>query len=317
MLPGVGRRFLHVSRDMHLVRALAVLYLAACGGSVVTQATTHHDDSGDDAHETSTTESGLPQEAGTDANGARARDGGTLLLQAFGDVSGAVFAQVPPLGPGVGQQQTCGAPRSAGACTLTSCVLGGFGTPQGDYGNFGTIYASIGTTTEAVTYNEGEYGVFDFPSSVRLGTGGTMIFHGGNGGSVPVFDVTATIPGLAVLTSPVPMTDGGSAVIDASHDLIATWVPISLGEITFELAAGSGPVGSTAISIVCTFGGAAASGVVPQALLSSLKAMGSGPVYAGVSSELSSTTVVGGLTIETQSFQKSQTTVQTFAVSLQ
>jgi hypothetical protein len=145
-----------------------------------------------------------------------------------------------------------------------------------------------------------------------------MTFHGGNGASVPIFDVSAIIPGLAVITSPVPTTDGGAAIIDTSQDLSVTWLPISIGQIQFSLTGGSGSIGGVALSVACTFEGASGSGVVPQTILSSLKEMsGTNPTYAGLSSELEVTTVVDGLTIETQSYQNSPATAHDFNVTLQ
>ena len=133
-----------------------------------------------------------------------------------------------------------------------------------------------------------------------------MTFHGGNGANVPTFDVSVTVPGLAVITSPVPTTDGGAATIDTSQDLTVTWLPISIGQIQFQLNGGSGGSYGTAVSVACTFGGAAGSGVVSHTLLSSLKEMsGTSPTYAIVSSELEATTVVDGLTIVTQGYQTS------------
>jgi hypothetical protein len=198
-------------------------------------------------------------------------------------------------------------------------MLGGIGSPGGGYGNFGPMSASVGATTEPLTYNGTGYGTVYFPSSVTLGTGGTMTFHGGNGASIPTFDVPATIPGLAVITSPVATTDGGAAIIDTSQDLSVTWLPFPIGQFDFQLNGGaSSQPGGVAITIACTFGGAAGSGVVPHTLLSSMKAMaGTSPTYAGVSSMLAATTVVDGLTIVTQSYQSSPTAVRNFNVTLQ
>jgi hypothetical protein len=217
-------------------------------------------------------------------------DAGTLILQAFGGPSGEVAAQVPLLEPGVGQQRTCTGPLDAGACQLTSCQLGGIGSPGPGYGNFGPMSASVGTTTVPLSYDGFGYPTVYFPPSIALGTGGTMRFRGGNGAGVPTFDVSATIPGLAVIMSPVPTTDGGAALIDTSQDLSVTWLPISIGQIQFQLNGGSSDVGGVAISVACTFEGASGAGVVPQALLSSLKEMsGASPTYAGLSSELDAT----------------------------
>lgn len=282
------------------------LFLFACG-AISGDEPPPDGDAGQDARVTATTD-----------GSASTADAGFLMLQAFGGTSGEVAAQVPLLEPGVGQERTCAAPVNAGACQLISCKLGGIGSPGGGYGNFGPISASVGTTTVPITYNGIGYGTVYFPSSITLGTGGTMTFRGGNGAGVPAFDVSATIPGLAVITSPVPMTDGGAAIIDTSQDLSVTWLPISIGRIQFGLDGGSSSVGGTAISVACTFDGAAGSGVVPQTLLSTLKEMsGTSPAHAGLSSELETTTVVDGLTIVTQSYQNSPTTGQDFDVTLQ
>jgi hypothetical protein len=256
-------------------------------------------------------------DAGTDGAASTA-DGGTLLLQAYGGGPGRVAAQVPLLEPGAGQERTCAAPKVAGACQLTSCQLGGIGTPGGGYGNFGPLSASVGTTTVPITYNGIGYGTVYFPSSITLGAGGTMKFHGGDGAGVPTFDVSATIPGLAVLTSPIATTDGGAAIIDTSQGLPVTWLPISIGQIQFELDGGSSSVGGVATSIACTFDGASGSGVVPGALLSSLKEMsGTSAASAGLTSELQATTVVDGLTIVMQSFQQPATSGSDFSVTLE
>lgn len=305
-------------RNVRFLLVFAALTLLACGAAV-TADRSNRGDAGDGGGSASTSTSGLPGDAGTDAPPASTGDAETLLLQAFGGASGEVAAQVPLLEPGVGPQQTCSGPLDAGACQLTSCTMGGIGSPSPGYGNFGPLSASIGTTTEPITYNGTGYPTVYFPSSVTLGTGGTMTFHGGNGASVPTFDVSATIPGLAVITSPVPKSDGGAAIINTSQDLSVTWLPISIGQINFELQGGaSSSVGGMAISVACTFVGAAGSGVVPQTLLASLKGMsGSSPTYADVNSELTATTVVDGLTIVTQSYQSSPTTIHSFNVTLQ
>jgi hypothetical protein len=177
--------------------------------------------------------------------------------------------------------------------------------------------ASVGATTVPLTYNGFGYGTVYFPAPVALGTGGTMTFHGGNGGNVPTFDVSATIPGLAVMTSPVPTSDGGAPVVDTSRDLSVTWSPISIGQIHFELHGGTGLPGGMAISVACTFDGSSGSGVVAHTLLSSLKEMsGTTPTYAGLSSELDATTVIRGLTIVTQSYHDSSPTIRAFNLTL-
>jgi hypothetical protein len=145
-----------------------------------------------------------------------------------------------------------------------------------------------------------------------------MTFHGGNAAGIPTFDVSATIPGLAVITSPVPTTDGGAAIIGTSEDLSVTWLPIAIGQIHFRLDVGDSLPGGIAIAVACTFEGTSGAGVVPHALLSSLKEMSaSGPAYAGLSSELDATTAVDGLTITTRSYQNSMTTNRVFNVTLQ
>jgi hypothetical protein len=257
-------------------------------------------------------------EGGSVAEDATTGDGGTLVLQAVGGPSGEVTAGVVLNEPGVGQERTCTGPLDAGACQLTSCQLGGIGSPRAGYGNFGPMSATVGTTTVPLTYDRSGYPTVGFPPSIALGTEGTMTFHGGNGAGVPMFEVSATIPGIAAITSPVPATDGGAAIIDTSQDPSVTWSPISIGQIQFQLYGGSFSVGGVAISVVCAFEGASGSGVVPHALLSSLKEMsGTSPTYGGLSSELDATTVVDGLTIVTQSFQNPPTPRHDFNVTLQ
>jgi hypothetical protein len=303
---------------MRALIVFAALPLVACGGATA-DGPPPHEDAGVDARIVTSDAGGSSSDAGTDAAPAITGDAGTLLLQAFGGASGEVAAQVPLLEPDVGPLQTCAAPVDAGGCQLNSCMLGGIASPGGGYGNFGPLSASVGTTTIPLDYSGIGYPTEYFPSSVTLGTGGIMTFRGGNGTSVPTFDIPATIPGLAVITSPVPMTDGGSAIVDTSQDLSVTWLPISIGQINFELDGGSSePGGGLAVSIACTFGGADGSGVVPHALLSSMKDM-AGPTstYASVGSELMVTTVIDGLTIVTQSYQSSPTAVRSFNVTLE
>jgi hypothetical protein len=109
--------------------------------------------------------------------------------------------------PGVGPNETCGTPVVSGGCQLTSCQVGGIGSPGGGYGNFGPISATVGTTAIPLDYKGDGYPTEYFPAAVTLAEGGIMTFQGGNGGSVPTFDISATIPGLAVITSPVPVPD--------------------------------------------------------------------------------------------------------------
>jgi hypothetical protein len=255
---------------------------------------------------------------GSPTTGLDGGAGGTLLLQAFGGAAGEVAAQVPLLEPGVGQAHTCVAPIAAGACQLNACMLGGIGSPGPGYGNFGPLSATVGATTVALPYTGFGYPTQDFPSTVSLATGGTMTFHGGDGISVPMFDISAVIPGVGVITSPLPAMANAAAIIDTSQDLTVTWLPISIGQIKFALDGGSSQVGGTAVSIACTFGGASGSGVVSRTLLSAMKQMsGASQVYGGLSSELDTTTVIDGLTIETQSFQNSPTGGHDFQVTFQ
>jgi hypothetical protein len=260
------------------------------------------------------------------ADDATSGDVRTLVLLAFGGPAGKVAADVPLLeqpGP-VGPVQNCDGPLHAGACQLTSCQQGGIASPSWGHGNFGPIAVSVGTTTVPLTYGGVGYGTVDFPASIALGEGGIMTFRGGNGGDVPAFDVSATIPGLAVLTSPAPATDAGSTIIDTSQDLSVTWVPISVGQVHFQLEAtipSASPetfVGEVDVTVTCTFDGGLGSGVIPQALLSSLKMMsGTSPTYASLSSEFDATTVLRRLTIVTQSYQYSPTGGGDIDVTLQ
>ncbi|MGD0680160.1 MAG: hypothetical protein ABSC94_32660 [Polyangiaceae bacterium] len=268
-----------------------------------------------------TTTDGLTAQDDAGDNGSTTGDGGTLIvLQAFGGDSGEVAAQVPLLTPGVGLQETCAAPLDAGACQLNSCQHGGVGSApygSGDVGPDGPMSASVGSTTITIPYNGDGYGTAYFPSSVTLGAGGIMTFRGGNGGDVPKFDVSATIPGLAVITSPAAAPDGGAATLDTSQDLSVAWLPISIGQIHFGIYGGSLLTHGPLASITCTFEGGAGSGVIFQTLLSSLKMSGATPVYATWNSELDATTLVGGLTVITQSFQNSPPATHEFNVTLQ
>jgi hypothetical protein len=252
------------------------------------------------------------------ACGTTKTDGtGPLLLQAFGGPSGQVAAQIPLEETGVGLQQTSISSVTAGACQFTSYRNGGIGSPGPGGGNFGPMSASVGGTTISVPYSGTGYPTQYFPSSVTLGTGGKMTFHGDGGTTVPSFDVSATIPGLGVITSPVPATTTDTTtVIDTTQDLAVTWLPISIGEIQFSLT--NTPVsGQIGVSIACTFEGATGSGVVPQTLLASFKT-GYGPFYGELISELDATTTVDGLEIDIQGYQNtSSNDGGQFAVTLQ
>lgn len=225
---------------------------------------------------------------------------------------------MPLLDPSVGPQQTCAPALDAGDCKLTSCQVGGIASPGAeDYYNFGPMSASVGTTTVAVSWGGKGYPTVYFPASTTLGAGGSMTFRGGGGSGVPRFDVSATIPGLASVTSPV-LVAGGAAMVDTSRDLSVTWLPISIGQVHFGLYGGWPGAGTVAFSVECTFEGASGSGVVSRTLLSSMKEMaGEDPTYANWSSEFDATTVVGGLTIVTQSYQNPATGNQSFDVKLQ
>jgi hypothetical protein len=144
-----------------------------------------------------------------------------------------------------------------------------------------------------------------------------MTFQGGGRDGVPAFDVSASIPGLAVITSPVPTTNGSTS-IDTSQDLSVTWLPIPIGQIQFLLEEGFLPTSSVSVSVVCTFDGTTGHGVVSKTLLSSLKEMSdTNSTFARLTSELDAITVVDGLTIVTQSSQNSPTTGRDFSVILE
>jgi hypothetical protein len=260
---------------------------------------------------------GISGQGGSSAGGSTAGTG-TLMLQAYGGPSGMVAADVPLNEPGVGQQETC-TPLVAGACQLLSCLNGGIGSPGRGYGNFGPISVSAGTTTVSLSYRDTGYPTVYFPPPVALGEGDTMTFRGeGNGAGVPPFNVSATIPGLPIITSPVPPTTDGAAIIDTSQDLTVTWMPISIGQVSFTLRGGSVDVGDVSLSVACTFEGASGAGVVPQALLSSIKQMsGASSTYGNLRPVLVVTSVVDGRTIVTESGQNSPIANHAFNVKLQ
>jgi hypothetical protein len=244
-----------------------------------------------------------------------AADAGTIVLLAYGGAPGEVAADVAAVEPGAGQAATCATPLGAGSCRLCQ-LAGALDILLGGYGNFGPISVSVGTTTVPLTYAGIGYGTVDFPSSIALGTGGIMTFRGGNGAGVPIFDVSAIIPGLAVVTSPAPAVDGGALAVDTSQDLSVTWVPITIGQIQLVLSVGLSVQGA---SIACTFDGAGGSGTVPHGLLSTLKAMSmpdAGPAYVSLSSQNEATTVIDGLTIVTESYQDSPTSGRAVTVTL-
>jgi hypothetical protein len=246
-------------------------------------------------------------------------DAGPLELLASGGPAGTVTAAVSFYEPGVGEQETCTDPLVAGACQLTTCQGGPVGDPGPGYGNFGPMSATVGTTTMPITYDFNGYPTVGFPAAIALGTGGVMRFHGGDGVSLPTFDVSVTIPGVGVITSLLPAADGTAASVDTSQDLSVSWQPIPIGQIDFQLAWGVVTTTSTVLTtIACTFDGTSGSGVVPQTLLATLKEMATtGEVYGNLWSELDATTVVGGLTIVTKSFQSAATPATDFQVILQ
>ncbi|HEY6464256.1 MAG TPA: hypothetical protein VIY73_29010, partial [Polyangiaceae bacterium] len=228
-----------------LAVVFAALSLAACSAAT-TGEPSPTGSTGQDGGLVSTTTG-----TGTDAGSVT----GTLLLQAFGGPSGSVAAQVPVFDPGAGPKLTCGTPVSSGACSLTSCQVGGIGSAGGDNGDLGTLTASVGATSVNIPYVAPGYPTVYFPPSVTLGTGGTMTFQGGDGVNVPVFEVSATIPGVAVLTAPAPPTAGASTPVDTSQALSVTWVPIPAGQIHFAIDGGTGLPGGIAVSLACTFDG--------------------------------------------------------------
>jgi hypothetical protein len=246
-------------------------------------------------------------------------DGDLIGVVAIGGPAGNVHAEAGAYRPGFGSEDTCAPSLLAGSCSLTTCQLGPVPARVPGFGNFGPVSVTVGTTTESLTYEVTGYSVASFPASLALGTGDIMEFHGGDGVSIPKFDVSATIPGVGVITSPVPGPDGsGGPIIDTSQDLSITWEPISIGYIGFRLAADvtSSEV-ATSLLVTCNFEGASGLGVVPQTIVSTLKAMsGTDRTYITLSSELDATTFVDGLTIETQSFQGSPTAPVSFEVTL-
>lgn len=252
------------------------------------------------------------------ACGSKSRTAGPLVLEAYGGPAGKVAAEAVTPEPGAGTQKTCDAPIDAGSCQLTSCTLGGIGSPAFGFGDDGPISVTAGKETVSLTYSGEGYGTVYFPSSVTLGTGGTMRFRGGGSDGIPSFDVTATIPGVGVLSAPMAAADGGVTSIDTTQDLALTWAAIPAGQMHLQLSGAYGGPGSTAVAITCTFEGSAGAGVVPQALVSSMRQMTDGGTqYLSLGSELDVTTVVDGLTITTQSYQSSDPPQQDLSVVLQ
>ena len=143
--------------------------------------------------------SGFPSDAGA----------GPLYLLATGGVSlGEVAAGVALVELGVGQHQTCTGPLDAGACQLTSCTVGGVGSPNARVRQFRPIPASVGTTTELLTYNFVGYRVLIFPSSITLGTWRhDDVPRRETGPASPSSMFPQQFRGLAVIASPVPTTD--------------------------------------------------------------------------------------------------------------
>ncbi|HEY4187301.1 MAG TPA: hypothetical protein VGP07_19650 [Polyangia bacterium] len=226
-------------------------------------------------------------------------------------------AAVQVYDPNAAERVTCPSPVNAGACQLLSCQLGPLIDRNAGYGNLGPMSAAVDTTTEPLTYGVSGYPTVTFPAPIALGTGGIMKFSGGDGVSVPIFAVSATIPDVGVITEPVNAEGGSGAIVDTTQDLSVSWMPISAGQIQLRID-GNTPTGDVALQIGCTFDGASGSGLVPQRLLSSLKGMvGGSTLYGSLISELETTTVVDGLSIVTQSSQLSPTTDSNFEVFLQ
>ncbi|MFT3843059.1 MAG: hypothetical protein QM723_39080 [Myxococcaceae bacterium] len=238
------------------------------------------------------------------ACGSKSRTAGPLVLEAYGGPAGKVATEALTPEPGAGTEKTCDPPIDAGSCQLTSCKLGGIGSPAFGFGDDGPISVTAGKETVSLTYSGKGYPTVYFPSSVTLGTGGTMRFRGGGSGGIPSFDVTATIPGVGALSAPVAAADGGVTSIDTTQDLVLNWASIPAGQMHLYWSGDYGGPGSTLVSLTCTFDGSTGSGVVPQALLSSMAQMTDGGTqYLSLGSELDVTTVVDGLTITTQSYQ--------------
>lgn len=244
-----------------------------------------------------------------------------LLLEAFGGPPGYIGASVTYLDPNAEPPGTCSVPVKKGSCQLTACKFDvpspTPASPQAGNPDLGPISASVGSITEQVPYERTGYGSVDFASSVTLDAGGTMTFRGEGGADGPMFDISATIPELGLITSPKLPSGGGAAIIDTSGDLSVTWAPISTGRIDFELL--GGPLGGhDPVLLTCKFDGASGTGVVPQQLLSSMKELsGDRPAFADLASVLDVTTVVDGLVIETLSHQNSEETTRNFLVSLE
>jgi len=215
---------------------------------------------------------------------------------------------------------TCSAPQNSGSCQLTGCTFGEAPdtVPTAGLGDFGPISASVGGATEELVYERDRYLRPDFDPTVELETGVKVTFHGEGGSGVPMFDVSAIIPGAGIITAPAPAIEGSSyPIIDTSEDLSVTWLPISIGQISFRLL--GGPLaGNTPVILSCEFDGAAGAGVVPRKLLSLMKEQNRDRVTFGdLSAELETTTKLDGLTIRTGSYHNSADEIRDFQVTLQ
>jgi len=251
------------------------------------------------------------------AGAAGANNAGPLYLEAWGGPAGKVAADVPLVDGRVGPQEACDAPLVDGDCQLTTCVSGGIASPAPGGGNFGPITASIDTVTIDLSYDRFGYPTVYFPPAIALGTGGIMTFRGGGTLGVPPFDVAVTIPGAADLTSPLPAAEGEPAAIDTSKDLSVAWLPISVGQILFNITANDDEGDRKAMHLTCKFDGAAGTGVISSALLAPMKEV-SATVrsYASAGSSLEATTTIKGFSIIAHSSQSS-TSQQSFEVTLQ
>jgi hypothetical protein len=95
-------------------------------------------------------------------------------------------------------------------------------------------------------------------------------------------------------------------------------VPISIGKIEYVLSTGVVSSNRLDATISCELDGSTGTGIVPQALLASMKSTAAGEVvYANMQSKVQTTTVVGDLTIETQSFQSTRGEGDDYLVTLE
>jgi hypothetical protein len=181
-----------------------------------------------------------------------------------------------------------------GTCSVVACPPGGSGAPSENVGVIDAIASDDGGTTQISYFGQSPTGFYEnsvFPSEVSENA--TIVFVGHGLNDVPRFSVSATIPGVGVLTSPSLDT---SPTIDTSQDLPITWSAVPVGDAVFTIAA-DGQAADTTM-LVCFFDGTTGTGVVPRASLAQIAAAArNGGAEIGMLMMTRATTTAGEWTV--------------------